>query len=210
MTIRAVKSGDLGTFNVGLSGAVNQIIPLASLVDGLLSAGVGPYLAELLSKLNSISASATALSVQVKNPLSTLKSMLSSLLARQAALTAALALPSVGLGQLTSQLANLVAIKGSLGLQVGALQLLIPQVTKSKAAALGLASSLRAKLSAGPVFIVSFDGTLGSVGSELSSRFSSGLSADGNTIQAGEQVYGVVLLTASSSVKTALSAIIST
>ncbi len=207
MTLGPVRSGTLGSYNVGLASAVGFLVPLGAQIDALIAAGLGPFQVDLSARLNAALAITAGLAVQVSDPFAALRALLAALVSLQASLTAALAfpLPSIQFGV---QLSAMAAMQGTLAVQLGGLQLAVQLALQLKIPALRAAAALAASLNAGPAFAFTFDGPLAAQGAAIAALFAGGLSDGPNIIFPGQQVAGVVLLSAVPSVQLALSAII--
>lgn len=207
MPLGPVRSGTLGSFNVGLATSVGFLTPLGAQVDALISAGLGPFQADLSSRLNAAAAASASIGIQFGNPFAGIQAVLAALVNIQAALAAALAfpLPSVQLG---ARLGAMAALQGTLAVQLGGLQLAIAQAVQVKIPALRAAAELAASLGAGPAFAFTFTGLLAVEGVNIATLFSTGLVDGSNTILPTQDVSGVVLVASVPSVQAALSAII--
>lgn len=202
-----VKSGTLGTFNVGLAAAVGLVNPLCAQVDALIAAGLGPFKADVQARLDAAVAAQAAIAFQVSNPLDSLLALLNALVSMQAAIVAALSFPTPTV-EATAELSVMAALSGTLNLQLVGLEAAIAAALGIKAPALSAAAALAAHLSAGPAFAFTYEGPLAVVGAEIAALYSGGLVDGPNTINPGDSVYGVTLLTSVPSVQAALSAII--
>ncbi len=215
MSLSSPTGGALGSFNVGLSGAIALgIIPLSAQLDALLSIGLGPFLAELGLQFNASLALQATLTLQIGDPFLALQLALSALAQLQAALAAALQFPSITLS-LSAELSATVALATALSVRLGLLKIAIEIALKIKLGALKLAASLQASLDAGPAWAFSFeDGggeTLADIGAELNTLFTAtGVGTGGDKINPTDTgVFGIVLMTKVPVVQAALSAIIS-
>lgn len=210
MALTIIESGGLGEFNVGLNAAVGFLNPLGAQIDALISAGLGPFQADLSARLNAALAAQAGLALQVSvNPIASLQVLLSAVAGLQAALQAALSL-SLGLGvntQLSAQLSVVSALSGTLAVQLGALKLAVQLALQVKIPALRLAAELNASLTANPVFFIVYEGNLGTVGSELQAAYNAGLVDGSNQILPTSDVYGITLLSDVNIVKDALKTI---
>lgn len=210
MPLSTPISGNLIDFNVGLAAAVGFINPLSAQLDALLAGGLGPFQADIAANLNASLAAQATLTLQVSDPLASLKLAIAAVAQLQAALTAALAFPPVTLS-VSAELVSSIALAGALSAKLGLIKALIQAALSVKLGAVKAAADLTAHLNAGPAFAFSFSGdTLGNTGTLIQGLFASGLSQGGNTILPSEVVTGVVLLTKVPSVSASLSAIITT
>lgn len=207
MALSSLKSGTLGQFNVGLAVGLGFLVPLGAQIDLLIAAGLGPFQVDISARLNAAVAASASLGIQFGNPFAGIQAILAALANIQAALAAALVfpLPSIQVGV---QLSALVALQGTLAIQLGGLQIAIALALQLKIPALRAAAELAASLNAGPAFAFTFDGPLAAQGALISALFSGGLVDGSNTIGPGQQAFGVVLLSSIPSVQAALGAII--
>jgi len=207
MALGPLRSGTLGSFNVGLAAGVGFLIPLGAQIDALIAAGLGPFQLDLSARLNAAISASASLGIQFGNPFAGIQAILAALVNIQAALAAALAfpLPSIQLGV---RLSAMAALQGTLAIQLGGLQLAIALALQVKIPALRAAAELAASLGAGPAFAFTFDGPLAAEGASIAALFAGGLVDGGNVILPAQPVYGVVLLSSVPSVQAALGAII--
>lgn len=210
MALGAPISGTLGSFNVGLATSVGFMAPLGVQVDALIAAGIGPFQADMSARLNSALAAQASLAISIGNPLASLQALLSAVAGFQAALQGALALSlSVGVDvNVAVSLSAMAALSGTLAVQLGALQVAVQLALRVKIPALRAAANLMASMNAGPAFAFTYSGLLSTVGSEIDALYSGGLTHGSDTINPGDSVYGVTLLSSVPSVQTALQAII--
>lgn len=209
MALGTLKSGTLGSFNVGLSAAAAFLAPLSVQIDALLAIGLGPFIADLSASLNASLAAQATLTIQIADPFANIKIFLAAIAQLEAALKAALVLqlPSISLG---AELTAAAAVAGTLSVQIGLINAAIKAALAVKIPALRALAELTASINAGPAFAFSFSGdTLFTTGSQIQSLFAAGLFDSPNQILPGEQVAGVVLLSSIPSVQAALFAIIS-
>lgn len=196
MPITNIRSATLGEFNVALVGALAVLNPLAAQIDALIAIGLGPFKLGLMAQVNASASLSLFIGADI---IARLNLLLTALAQLQATLSAEV---FIGVS------AN-IDIDASLAIQVGLLELAIEAALGIKIPAIRLAASLAAQLAVGPVFALTTEGELAPVGAEIASEFSSGLSADGNTIPpTGVNTYGVYLLASDPSAILALQAII--
>lgn len=205
MALGPVVGGTLGTFNIGAAAAAGALLPLSLQLDGLITAGFGPFQAQLAAGLNATLLAQANLALAVSNPLLDIQIALSAIGQLQAALQAALVFPSVQLS-ITAELSASAALAGTLALQLGSLKLAIKAALAIKAEALQLQAGLAAALTTPGAFAFLLQGdTVGDTASLLQARFATGL--DGN-ISASSSAYGVVLVVTSPSAYLSLQALI--
>lgn len=210
MALDPPVSGTLGQFNVALSGAADVIAPLSAQIDGLLSAGIGPFQADLNSQLTASLAAKATLSIQVGNPLAALQAAIAAVAQLQANLQAALALPSIDVS-IQTELAAQAAIAGALSAKLGAIQVALELAIQAKAAALNVLFNIQASLNAGSVFAFTFSGdTLATTGGQIGSLFVGGLTDPPNSIAPGDNVSGIVILASDPAAAAAIAAIFAT
>jgi hypothetical protein len=201
-------SGTLGSFNVGLSAAVGFLVPLGIQLDALIALGLGPFQLDLSARLNAALSAQAGLAISIGNPLASLQILLAAVASLQAALQGALAF-NLGLNvSISAQFSLMAALSGSLAIQLGGLSLAIRLALQIKIPALRAAAELAASLNAGPAFAFTYNGALGTVGSELGALYAAGLVDGSNVINPTDDVYGVTLLSSVPSVQAALQAII--
>ncbi len=205
MPFGAPLSLTLGDINVAAKAAMLLINPLSAQLDGLLSFALGPLMADLAINYNAALAASASFTLQISDPLASLKLLLSAIAQLQAALQMALTLPSVNLS-LSAELTASLALAGALSVRLGLLSALIKVAINIKLGALKFAADLNAKLSAGPVVIFDFTNeTLLNAGNTIQGMFAAGLPG----IAPGDNcLLGVVMVTKDASASLALSAII--
>lgn len=215
MALGTPIAGTLANFNVGLSAAVGFLVPLSAQIDALIAVGLGPFKADISSRLNAALGAQAGLAISIGNPFLSLQILLSAIANLQAAIQGALAfgIPSPQIG---IQLSAFAALSGSLAITLGGLELAIRLALQIKIPALQAAADLRAALNAGPAFALAYEGPLGVVGSEISAAFNSGLTGNNLSgppstlsLSPADSVYGVTVLTSVPSVQLAIQAILS-
>ena len=207
-SIDEVAGGTLGSINIGASQANIFLPSLSAQIDAAISTGLGPAKFDVAAQLNAALAAQATLTVQIPNPLEVLREALAAVAQLQASLSAALALPPVQIS-LAAELSATAALAGSLSARLGVLEGLISAAVAAKLPAVNFSSGLGTALGVGPALLLAFDGisdgtTLSSIGSLIQSKFSGPISF-GDTINPGDFVSGVILVTTAAPVFTQLS-----
>ena len=180
---------------------VGFLVPLGIQIDALIAAGLGPFQLDVSARLAAALSASVGLSIQVGNPFAGIQAVLSALANIQAALALALQFPLPSL-QVSVQLSAMLALEGTLAIQLGALQLAIQLALAIKIPALKAAAQLAASLTAGPVFACMFEGdSLAQTGSELGALLGGGLIDGTNVIRPTDDVFGIIMLSAIPSVR---------
>lgn len=195
----AVFAGTLLDINVGAAGSLALLNPLLAQIDFTLfgSLGLGPLQANLQAQLTAALQASLDIGLGISNPYLGFAAALAGIATLQATITLALsgALPAVSL-EIGGQLSAMASFAALLSLQIGGIEAMIQAALAIKIPAMNFAAELAASLSAGPVFVLSWeDIPLAQAGASLAADFTTGLSLGGNNILPGDQVYGVVLLT---------------
>lgn len=169
---KTIKAGTLGRFNVGLVAAVALINPLAAQLDLAIAAGLGPFQADLASRLSAAMQAQAQLSLGLTglNFVVALAATARALAELQGSLM--LPQPSLQL-QGTATLALAATLRAQLGLIQG----FIKASAAVKLPALNAISGFQAALGAGPfvVFACTDNATLAAQGGAIADRFSRGL-----------------------------------
>ncbi|MEE8385919.1 MAG: hypothetical protein V3S01_08380, partial [Dehalococcoidia bacterium] len=204
--------------NVGAAAAVAFLNPLGAQLDAMIAFSLGPLQLDLAAQLDAAIALQINLALQITGPTINLSAALEALALLSASLSAGLTLPSIALG---AELGASAAISAALTAKLGGLNLLIQAAIDLKIPAIRAAADLQAALNAGPFVVLAFDGldvlgaggnmTLQEVGSQVNALFSSTIGsgpAPAKTIDPGEQVSGVIIVTKGVDAFAGLSAII--
>lgn len=202
-------AGALGGINLSSSASLSALTPLVQQVDFALfgSLGVGAIKADLQVQLEASLKASADISIGLLNPLVGFQRALAGIALLQAQLLAALAggIPVVSI-EVTTQLAAMAAFASLVTAKIGALEAITEAGIQAKIPAVDLITKLQAALAAGPVFLLSWDGTtLSSTGASIAADFSTGLIEGLNTITPGETVYGILLVTKSPTAWAAIS-----
>jgi hypothetical protein len=195
----AVFAGTLIDINVAAAGSLTILNPLLAQIDFTLfgSLGLGSLQANLSAQLSAALQASLDLGLGISNPFVGFAAALAGIAVLQATITLALsgAIPAISL-EIGVQLSALASFAALLGVQIGGLEALIQAGIAVKLPAVTFAGALAGALSAGPIFVISWENIPMSVaGSAINADFSTGLTLGPNTILPGEAVYGVLLVT---------------
>ncbi len=196
----AVFAGTLANINVAAAGSLAVLNPLLLQVDFALfgSLGIGSLSANLSLQLAAALKASLNLGIGIANPFVgfTIAAAAIAQLIAQIALALGGAIPTISI-EVTAQLSALAAFAGVLAAQIGGLEAIIQLGLAAKIPAVELVGKLAAALSAGPLFVLSWENiTLSSAGASINADFAAGLGPlSGNTIAPGDSVYGVLLVT---------------
>lgn len=194
-----VFAGTLLDINVAAAGALGVLNPLLAQVDFTLygSLGLGALQANLQAQLSAALQAQLDIGLNISNPYVGFTIALGAIAILQAQISLALsgALPSISIDA-GAQLTALASFSAVLAAQIGGLEALIQAGLAVKIPAVTFAGALAGALSAGPVFVISFENTpLSSVGGSIQADFNAGLTFGPNTILPGESVYGILIVT---------------
>jgi hypothetical protein len=202
VTITEELGGTIGDLNVALAGALGFLYPLGAQIDAMIALGLGPLEFDLALQFDAALAAQATLSLQIGNPLVALELAIAALAQLQAALQAALALPPITLS-IGAELSAAAALSGALAAKLGGLKATIAVALAVKIPAMQLAGQFMAALSLGDIILESFTGgTLAETGAALGGHWSSAISATTpvpTTINPGDAVQGIILVTAAPS-----------
>lgn len=182
-----IFAGTLLEINVAAAGALAVLNPLLAQIDFSLFGylGIGALQADLQAQLSA----ALEASVTVSLPL---EGWLQAYAAFQAQLELALS-GSIGIGVQANASASFAAL---LSLQIGGLEAIIQAALAVRIPAVTFAAMLAAALSAGPLFVLSFENiTLTQAGTSISGDFYAGLTQGAHTILPSDAAYGIVIVT---------------
>ncbi len=179
-----------------LPASLTVFLPLLAQFDLNLN-GLGGVQADISLQFNAALSASISLGLEVTNPLAGFIASLQGLIQLQASLqlSISLGLPTIS-AELNVGLSAQLAITAELGVKIGLIIGLIEASISIKLAALNFIAALQA-LNAGPVFLLSYDGTLAGAGGDLSGMFGSGLvdPATSNVILPADNVHGLALVT---------------
>jgi hypothetical protein len=209
-----VAGGTLGAINVGAL-ALNTTLPaLSAQIDALIALGLGPAKLDLAASLNATVAAQAELQVTIGDPLATLKAALAAVIQLQASLSASLSLglPPIELSA-TAQLSASAALAVSLQARLGVIEGLIRAALAVTIPAIHLSDGLGSALGVGPAIVLAFDGisdgtNMAAIGALLQTKLAAPVTFGGDTINPGDPVSGVVIITKASPVFAALAQLI--
>lgn len=197
MSTEIVGSFNLIDINVAASASLTVFLPLLAQFDLNLSGLIGVQV-DISLQFNAALSASLSLGLEISNPLASFLASLQGMIQLQASLQLAisLGLPTIS-AELNVGLSAQLAITAEFGVQIGLIVGLIEASISIKLAALNFIGTLQAALSAGPVFLLSYDGTLAQSGSDLGVMFNAGLfdPATSNAINPGDSVHGIALVT---------------
>lgn len=213
-SVDEVAGGTLGDINIAAKTASIILPAFGAQFDAMLSLGIGPLKADLGVQLNAALGAQATLLLQVGNPLAALQAAIAAVAQLQASLTAALSLPPVSIS-LSAELGATAALAGSLAARLGAIEGLVSAALAVKLPGVKFGDELINLLSAGPAICLAFNGlldltTLSSIGSLIQSKFAGGVTFGPDTINPGDPVGGIIIVTKFTSVFTSLGALIAT
>jgi len=208
MTVSVLGALPIGGINLAASAAVGLVGPLFAEIDAALfgTFGLGSLSADISLQFQAALDAEVTLGLQISDPFASIEA-LANLLA-----SLSISLPTVSL-EVGAALSANAALAAALGLRMGGITALIEAVLAVKLPAVEFFAGLAASLSAGPVFLLSFEngalsGGLAGAGAQIAANFSAGLVSGPSPIAPGEPVFGVVLLTKEPSVFASLGAVL--
>ena len=210
-TVDEVAGGTLGSINVGLSTANIFLPSLMAQIDVAISAGLGPLKFDLATQLNATVAAQATLALQVSNPIAAIQASLAAVAQLQAALQASLALPSVS-ASLSAEVSAAASLAATLTAKLGVIEGVIEAALRAKLPAINFVEGLGV-LGLGPAILLYFDGitdggtSMANIGSLIQSKFQNPVTFGGDTINPGDFVGGVIIVTKVSQVLSALSTV---
>lgn len=212
-TVDEIAGGTLGEINLGLSSANIFLPALSAQLDAAIGSGLGPLKFDLAVQLSGALAAQASIAISVGNPLDAIRQALMAVAQLQAALSLALSLPPIQL-TLSAELSATAALAGTLSAKLGLIEGIISAALAVKLPAISFIEGLGNALNVGPAILLAFDGisdgtSMSSVGGLLASKLNNPVTFGGDTINPGDNVSGVLLLTTVSPVFTALAQIFS-
>lgn len=208
MALHLVGSLPVGGVNIAASASVAILSSLTAELDLMLfgAFGLGSFGADLALQFQASVSASLNIGLQFANPFLNVQLTLSALANITASLSASISL-SIPTLQISAQLSANVALAAVLGLRLGGIQALISAALAVKLPAIDFLASLAANLALGPVVVASWGytdppDTLANTGADIAAAFSSGYGGIG----AGDNVYGVLLVTAVPSASVGISA----
>lgn len=208
-SVDEVAGGTLGSINTGAQQA-NIFLPnLTAQIDAAIASGLGPFKFDLSGQLNAALAAQATLTISAGNPLDYLRQALAAIVQLQAQLSLAVTLPPVQVS-LAAELSAVGALAGTLTAKLGAIEGLISAALSIKIPADKFSFDLGSALGVGPALLLAFDGisdgtSLADVGDLIRTKFQSPITFSGDTINPGDFVSGVLIVTTASPVFTSLS-----
>lgn len=208
-TVDEIAGGTLGSINLAASNANIFLPALTAQIDAAIGLGLGPLKFDLAAQLNASLAAQASIALNLGNPLAAIQAALVAIAQLQASLSAALALPPIQL-TLSAELSAVATLAGTLSAKLGLLDGVISAALAVKVPAINFSLGLGDALGVGPALLLGFDGisdgtTLAQVGSLIQSKFAGPITFGGDTINPGDFVSGVILLTTAAPVFTQLS-----
>jgi len=207
-SVNEVAGGTLGSINVGLAG-VNIFLPaLSAQLDAAIGSGLGPLKFDLSTQLSGALSAQVSLAASIGNPLDSIRLALLAVAQLQAALSAALAFPPIQL-TVSAELSATAALAATLSAKLGLIDGIIKAALAVKLPAVSLSEDVDTALGVGPAILLSFDGisdgtNMAAVGNLIATKLGSPVTFGGDTINPGDNVSGVLLLTTVSPVFTAM------
>ena len=194
MTTSIVGALPVGGINLAAAASVGIASNLLAQLDLALfgSFGLGNSAADLALQFSAALSAEVQIGTQVSDPLDGLAALANLL----ASLT--ISLPTVP--DVSVQLSANIAAQAAIALQLGGINALIEAALAVKLPAVDFFAGIAASLSAGPLFLVTFQetalgGGLAQAGAEINSLFNLGLVSGSNAFSPFDPVYGVIIVT---------------
>lgn len=203
-----VASGTLGTLNTGLS-ALNISLPgLTAQLEAAIALGLGPLKFDLAAQLNAALTIQASVAFNIGNPLAAIQAALLAVAQLQAALQIALTLPPIQIS-VSAELSAAASLAATLSARLGLIEGIISAALAVKIPITQLSLDLGGALSAGPAILLSFDGisdgtSMSGIGSLIAAKFASPVTFSGDTINPGDPVSGMIIITKADAVFAAL------
>jgi len=209
-----IFAAPLGSINVSAQASLLALNPLLAQIDFALfgSLGLGALQANFQAQLSAALQASFDIGLNISNPFLGFQIALAGIAALQAQIALALsgAIPTISV-EATGQISAMASLAAALAIQIGGLEALIQGSLAVKLPAVSFAAQLAASLSAGPVFLLSFeDVMLSSAGSSISGSFTGGLSYGPYSIAPTEVCSGIILVTKSPTAWAAMKATLAT
>jgi len=195
-----VFAGTLFDINVGASAAIGFLNPLLANIDFAIfgTLGIGSLQADLQAQLSVALKASLDIGIGISNPFEGFTMALAGIAALQAQISLALSgsIPTFSI-EVGAQLSVLSSFSALLSLQIGGLEAIIQAALAVKIPAMSFVAQLTASLSAGPLYVISFDNTpLAAVGASIAHDFGLGLFKPPTApINSWEPVSGIVIVT---------------
>jgi hypothetical protein len=205
-SVVAVAGGTLGSINVAAFNANIHLPALSAQIDAAISGGLGPAKFDLSTQLSAALSAQATLTLQLSDPTAALRLAIAAVAQLQASLTVALTLPSPNLS-LSAEIGATAALAGTLQAKLGLIEGLVSAALAAKAPAISFSTGLGNALGVGPALLLEFNGivdgtTMAAIGNLIQSKFSAPVTFGGDTINPGDFVSGIILLTTASPVFT--------
>lgn len=208
-SVDAIAGGTLGSINLGAFNANIFLPALTAQIDAAIGLGLGPLKFDLSTQLSATLSAQASIALSVGNPLAAIQAALTAVAQLQASLSLALSLPPIQLS-LSAELSATAALAATLSIKLGLIEGMISAMLAIKLPAINFALSLGDALNVGPAILLGFngiaDGTgMAAMGDLIRTKMQNPITFGGDTINPGDNVSGVLLLTTASPVFTALS-----
>src|SRR3989304_1575364 len=212
-TVDAVAGGTLGSIHPGPLSANIFLPALSAQIDAAIGLGLGPLKFDLATQLNPILSAQASIALSVGNPLAAIQAALIAVAQLQASLSLALSLPPIQLS-LSAELSATAALAASLSAKLGLIDGMISAALSVKLPAINFSLGLGDALRVGPAILLGFngigDGTdMATIGNLIQTKLQNPVTFGGDTINPGDNVSGILLLTTASPVFTAMSILFS-
>ena len=212
-SVDAVAGGTLGSINLAAFSANIFLPALTAQIDLAIGLGLGPLKFDLATQFNATLSAQASIALSVGNPLAAIQAALVAVAQLQASLSLALSLPPIQLS-LSAELSATAALAASLSAKLGLIDGMISAALAVKLPAINFSLGLGGALSVGPAILLGFngiaDGTdMAAMGDLIRTKMQSPVTFGGDTINPGDNVSGILLLTTVDEVFTALSILFS-
>lgn len=207
-TVDEIAGGTLGEINLGAFQANIHLPALIAQIDAAISLGLGPLKFDLSAQLQAALSAQLSLQVSVQASVDVTIAALVQLIG---ILEASVALPSI---DVSAGLNASIAAVADLTARLGAISGIIEASLAIKLPAIDFSLGLGDALSVGPAILLGFNGiadgtTMAQVGDLIRTKFQSPVTFGGDTINPGDNVSGVILMTTVAPVFTALAVLFS-
>lgn len=207
-SVDEVAGGTLGEINLGAFSANIYLPALSAQLDAAIGAGLGPLKFDLSTQLNAALSAQASISASIGDPLAAIRSALVAVAQLQAALSVALTLPPIQLS-LSAELSATAAIAATLTAKLGLIEGLISAALAVKLPAINFSTGLGDALGVGPAILLKFDGisdgtSMNDIGALIASKLGNTVTFGGDSIEPGDSVSGILLLTTATPVFVAL------
>lgn len=212
-SVDEIAGGTLGSINVAAFNANIHLPALTAQIDAAISAGLGPAKFDLSTQLNGTLAAQATLTLQLGDPTAAIRTAIAAVAQLQAALTASLTLPAINVG-LSAEIGATAALAATLTAKLGVIDGIISAALSAKAPALNFSTGLGDALGVGPAILLGFNGiadgtTMASIGNLIQAKFSGPVTFGLDTINPGDFVSGIIILTTAAPVFTQMAVLFS-